>query len=100
MGGQTFTVNQAAAACTFSISPTSQAVDAAGGTGSVTITTTAGCAWSAKSNDGWLSFTGAANGTGAGQVSFKAAANKDLKARSGTLTIAGQIFTVTQAAKE
>jgi hypothetical protein len=99
IGGQTFTVNQAAAACTFSISPASQAVPSGGGNGSVTITTTAGCAWSAIANDPWLSLTSASNGIGAGQVNFKAVANMGPKARAGTLTVAGQNFGVTQAAK-
>ncbi len=99
IAGQTFTVNQAAfvAPCTFSISPTSQSAPAAGGTGTVTVTTTTGCAWTATSNATWLTITSGASGTGSGSVTISAAANTDV-ARSGTLTIAGQTFTVNQAA--
>ena len=99
IAGQTFTVNQAAfvAPCSFSISPPSQTVPAAGGTGTVTVTTTAGCAWTAVSNAPWLSITSGASGTGSGPVAFSAAANVG-GARTGTLTIAGQTFTVTQDA--
>jgi hypothetical protein len=100
IAGQTFTVTQVAAACAFSISPTSQPVPAAGGTGSTAVTTTSGCAWSASADVGWLSITGASSGTGAGKVSFSAAANSTTGPRMGTLTIAGETFTVTQAANK
>ena len=45
IGGQTFSVTQAAASCTYALVPTSQSVVASGGTGSTTVTTLAGCAW-------------------------------------------------------
>jgi hypothetical protein len=99
IAGQTFTVNQAAfvAPCTYSIAPTSQSVPALGGTGTVTVTTTSACAWTASSNaPPWLTITSGAAGTGSGTVGFSAAVNT-AGARSGTLTIAGQTFTVTQA---
>src|SRR5204862_5331608 len=66
-----------------------------GGTGSVTVTSAGVCAWSASSNAPWLSITAGASGTGTGTVRFSAAAGGP---RTGTLTIAGQTFTVTQAA--
>ena len=99
IAGQTFTVNQAAfvAPCTYSIDPTSQSVPVLGGTGTVTVTTTSACTWTASSNAPWLTITSGAAGTGNGTVGFSAAANV-AGARSGTLTIAGQTFTVTQAA--
>ena len=98
IAGQTFTVNQAAvvAPCTFSIAPTSQNVPAIGGTGTVTVTTTSACAWTASSNAPWLTITSGAAGTGNGSVGFSAAVNI-AGSRNGTLTIAGQTFTVTQA---
>jgi len=98
IAGQTFTVNQAAfvAPCTYSINPTSQTVPALGGTGTVTVTTTSACAWTASSNAPWLTITSGAGGTGNGTVGFGAAANV-AGSRTGTLTIAGQAFTVTQA---
>jgi hypothetical protein len=99
IAGQTFTVNQAAivAPCTYSIAPTSQSMPVLGGTGTVTVTTTSACAWTAGSNAPWLSITSGATGTGSGTVGFSAVANTG-GARTGTLTIAGQTFTVTQAA--
>jgi hypothetical protein len=96
IAGQTFTVNQAAP-CTYSISPTSQSMPVLGGAGTVTVTTTSACAWTATSNAPWLTITSGASGTGNGTVGFTAAVNS-AGARSGTLTIAGQTFTVTQDA--
>src|SRR4029079_15882483 len=98
IAGQTFTVNQAAvvAPCSYSIAPTSQSVPVLGGTGTVTVTTTSACAWTAGSNAPWLSITSGATGTGTGTVGFSAAANTG-GTTAGTLTIAGQTFTVTQA---
>ena len=70
---------------------------AQGATASVTVTTSAGCAWESVSNDPWLTIVAGASGSGSGSVQFAAAANASQSTRSGTLTIAGQTFTVTQA---
>lgn len=97
IAGMTFTVTQAAAPCSFSISPTSQSFTAAAGTGSSTVTTAPGCAWTAASNVSWLSITAGATGSGNGTVTFSVAARTTTTSRTGTLTIAGKTFTVTQA---
>lgn len=86
-----------AGGCSFSINPTSQNFLAIGGTGSTTITTTSGCAWNASSNVSWITITSATSGTGSGTVNFTVAANNTGAIRTGTLFIAGQTFTVTQA---
>ena len=49
------------------------------------------------SNASWMTVTSGASGSGPGTVAFSVAANTGA-ARTGTLTIAGQTFTVTQAA--
>ncbi len=98
IAGQTYTVTQAAAPCTYSLTPTSQSFTATGGSGTVNVTTATGCAWTASSNDNWLSITSGASGSGNGFAAFTVAANQLLAARTGTLTIAGQTFTMTQAA--
>ena len=98
IGGQIFTVNQAAAPCTYSTSPSSTTVAAGGGTGSTTMTATPGCSWTAVSNATWLTVTGGASGTGNGTVTFSAAANSQAQTRQGTITIGGQTFTVNQSA--
>ncbi len=98
IGGQTFTITQAGVACSFSISPTSLSVPAAGGNGSTTVTTTTGCSWTAVSNVTWITVTAGATGSDSGSASFTVAPSTSTLSRSGTLTIAGRTFTVTQAA--
>lgn len=83
--------------CSFSISPTSASVAAAGGSGTVSVTATAGCSWTAVSNASFITVTGGASGTGSGTVSYSVAANGATTSRTGTITIASQTFTVTQA---
>lgn len=102
IAGRGFTVVQAAtpsaANCTFSIGPGSQSIDAAGGAGvAVAVATAPGCKWTARSNDAWIALASGASGNGAGAVTFSVAANTG-SARTGTLTIAGETFTVSQAA--
>ena len=100
ISGQTFTVNQAAATqtCTVSINPTSQSVPAAGITGlSVTVTAPSGCSRPATSNATWITVTNGATGSGNGTVTLNVAANTG-GARTGTVTIGGQTFTVNQSA--
>jgi uncharacterized protein (TIGR03437 family) len=92
----TFTIG--APACSYSLNATSQSFGAGGGTGSVSVTTTAGCSWTAVSNANWITIQSGTSGSGNGSVGFTVAANAATSTRSGTMTIAGQTFTVTQAA--
>jgi hypothetical protein len=94
IAGRTVTVNQDSG-CVVTIDPTSQAAPAAGGPGSVTITTTAGCTWTAVSNAPWIHFTSPESGSGGGTVAF--AVDPTTAARSGTITISAQVFTVNQS---
>src|SRR5204862_434285 len=98
IAGSTFTVTQAAAACSYIIAPVSMAVAAAGGPGAVAVTTSAGCSWTAAADVGWLTISGTPSGSGNGTVNFAASATTAVTQRVGTLTIAGKTFTVTQAA--
>ncbi len=95
IAGQTFTVNQGSG-CSFSLNPTSANAPAGASTGSVGVSSGAGCAWTATSNASWLTVTSGGSGNGNGTVQYSVAANGS-SARSGTLTIDGQTFTVNQA---
>jgi hypothetical protein len=91
------TVNQDSG-CSVSIAPAGQAVPVGGGPGSITVTASAGCPWTAVSNSPeWLTITSATTGSGSAIVQFTVAANASGTARIGTITIVGQTFTVTQA---
>ncbi len=94
IAGQPFTVTQAAAACTYGLSPTGQSFTEAGGVGSVSVTAGGGCAWTASSNAAWVRV-----GTPSGAVvPFTVDANTTTSPRSASISIAGQVFTVSQAA--
>ena len=99
IAGITYTINQAGgtSGCTFTLAPTSANVGVGGGIGTVNVTaSTATCAWTAVSNVAWVTFTYSGSGTGNSIVVYNVAANSG-PARSGTLTIAGQTFTINQA---
>jgi hypothetical protein len=84
--------------CSFTISPTSKSFTASGGTGSVSVSTPAStCAWTAASNASWITIKSGASGQGNGTVSYSVAVNTGRNTRTGTMTIAGQTFTVQQA---
>ena len=84
-------------ACTYSIAPTGRDFPASGGSGSVSVKAPSGCAWQAVSNDSWITITSGSTGSGNGTVNYSVAANASASQRTGTMTIAGQTFTVTQA---
>ncbi|HEX8181567.1 MAG TPA: pre-peptidase C-terminal domain-containing protein [Pyrinomonadaceae bacterium] len=98
IAGLNFTVTQDAAPCLYSIAPTSQLLSAAAGGGSVTVTVNAGCPWSVVNNSNFITVTSANASNGNGIVSYTVPLNTTGNQRTGTLTIAGQTFTVTQAA--
>ncbi len=83
--------------CTYTLGSPSTSVPAAGGPSSVTVTTQPGCVFSASTSDAFLTITSGTPGNGTGAVAFNTAANSGA-ARTGTILIAGQTFTVNQAA--
>jgi len=83
--------------CTFVVAPTAQSVIPAGGGLSATVSTTPNCTWTAASNALFITITSGTSGTGNGTVAFEVAANTGSAPRTGTLTIAGQTVTVSQA---
>ncbi|MGD1020079.1 MAG: choice-of-anchor tandem repeat GloVer-containing protein [Verrucomicrobiia bacterium] len=85
--------------CAFSISSTNAMFDAAGGTNTVSvIASNNNCAWTAVSNDSFITITAGTNGVGNGTVTYAVPANDTTNILTGTMTIAGQTFTVTQSA--
>lgn len=84
--------------CTYSISPPSQqSIPAGGGSGSVTVTTTAGCNWAVAEGEPWLTVTSGASGTGSGTVNYSVAPNGVCGPRTGLFSIGGRLLTVDQA---
>jgi uncharacterized protein (TIGR03437 family) len=83
---------------TFALSASNATFPATGGTGAVDLTATVSqCAWNAVSNDNWITITPPSSGTGNARINYSVAANIATSARTGTLTIAGRTFTITQS---
>jgi hypothetical protein len=97
--GQTITISQGgtSSTCMYGISPNSASYPATASSGSVAVTTQAGCAWSASSQAAWITITAGATGSGNGTVQYTVAANTGAAGRTGTLTVATQQVTITQA---
>jgi hypothetical protein len=98
VGGQVVTISQAAAPCTYAVSPSSISVGSDAATGTFSIAATSGCSWSATSGASWLTMTSATTGSGNGTIGYNVAANPNTSVRVGTISVGGQPFTVTQAA--
>ena len=94
VAGQTVAITQTDG-CAYGISPSSQGVAAAGTSGTVSVTTSGGCPWSATSSDSWITISSGASGSGSGQVGYSVAANTG-PARQGSLSIAGRTFAISQ----
>ncbi|HPD50181.1 MAG TPA: hypothetical protein P5187_10260 [Smithellaceae bacterium] len=84
---------------TASIDPTSRTHTYSAASGqTISVTAAAGtCAWTAVSNNPWITITGGASGTGNGTVTYSITANSGAE-RTGTITVGGQTFTIIQNA--
>ena len=83
--------------CTYSISPTTAQSTQQGGTGTVQVSTQAGCRWTASSGASWFTITSGSPGTGNGIVAYSVTSNSSTSSKTVASTIAGKVFTVTQA---
>jgi hypothetical protein len=94
IAGRTFTVTQQGLTCTYTVAPGSLSVPAAGVTSTLSITTLAGCAWTASGLPPWVTMATSGQ-SGPSQLSYTVAANNG-PARSATLTVAGRPVVVNQ----
>ncbi|MGA8582145.1 MAG: BACON domain-containing carbohydrate-binding protein [Bryobacteraceae bacterium] len=94
-GSQQYTLTQSGSDSNLTVSPASVTLSSAGGTGTVQVTTGAGCPWSASSNVSWMTITNISATSGNGYVAYQVLANTST-ARSGVLQIGPQSFTVTE----
>lgn len=95
IGSLRVTVIQPGAPCTYSVTPTSQTFTTTGGSGTIAVTAAEGCAWTASSNNAFVTVR-VASGVGNGSVGFDVAVNSSTLTRQAQLTIAGQTVTITQ----
>ena len=85
-----------AGSCAYALNFSGQSFPVAGGSGSILVIASDGCAWSASSGVAWAAITAGASGAGSGTATYQVAANTG-GARSGSLVVAGLSFTVQQA---
>jgi uncharacterized protein (TIGR03437 family) len=82
--------------CSYAISPGNATVPAVGAYLTQTVTAAGGCSWTAASSISWITITSGSSGNGNGTVSYTVAANSTGAQRTGAMTVAGQTITVTQ----
>jgi hypothetical protein len=82
--------------CGATLNPVAGDYTEAGGSGTFDVITGAGCDWTAVSNDSWIQVTSGGSGTGNGTVGYSVDANTLPIPRQGTITAAGNTFTVRQ----
>ncbi|HKP92964.1 MAG TPA: BACON domain-containing carbohydrate-binding protein [Chthoniobacterales bacterium] len=99
VAGQVLTITQDGIYCSYNISPTNRSFAADGGSAFVNMAAADACSWSATSNDNWITITSGASGSGYGTIYYSVGANRTGSPRTGTLSIAGQTFTITQTAE-
>ncbi len=75
----------------------SPSVPAAGGSGSVRVTTNRDCQWTAKADASWLTIAAPSEGQGDGSVRFSAAANTDPVSRTGAIVVNDQRLEISQS---
>ncbi len=77
----------------FQLAPASIAFGSSGGASNVTVVNSGGCSWTATSGVSWVSITAGGSGVGNGTISYSVSSNTSINARTGNITIAGQIVT-------
>ncbi len=95
IAGQTFTVVQQGAPCFYELSPSSRIHNPAATTNNFWVTTRTGCSWDVANTNDWVTILATSN-SGYGQVIYSVAENTSATRRSGNITVAGQLFFISQ----
>jgi hypothetical protein len=82
--------------CGLQLQADSSAFSAAGGTGTLRVSASRECVWSARSDAAWLSLAVPVEGQGDGTLKFDVAANNEPAARTGGVTVNDQRLSVSQ----
>jgi hypothetical protein len=83
--------------CSYTLSASGIRPAATAATGSISVLADNGCPWTATTSDSFITVTAGGSGTANGTVSYSITANASANPRIGTITIAGQPFTVMQS---
>lgn len=82
--------------CEYSINPSSATLSPNAGSGSFSINTTTGCAWSASESCNWVTLTNS-SGTGSGTISYTVTQNTGTE-RECIIDVEGEEYVITQEA--
>jgi hypothetical protein len=96
-GVTTYALNTPAAGCTFGLGSSSASFSTSGGSSTVSVSTGASCIWKASSNAPWITVTAGAVAFASNMLAYTVSPNATNVARVGTMTIAGQTFTVMES---
>ena len=92
---QDLTANFTGAVCAYHLAPSSQSFSASGGSGSIAVSATGDCPWTASSNVNWITINSDTSGAGNGTVTYSVAPAID-GSRSGSIKVGGVGFAVWQ----
>jgi hypothetical protein len=91
------TVTPSGSVCSYSLDPAQLDLTTPGAASAgFNVFAGSACSWNAISNQNWITITDNASGTGFGQPTFSVAANTSSSSRTGTISVQGQTFTITQ----
>jgi hypothetical protein len=92
---QTITQDGVPSGCVYSLSPAERTFDRPGGSGTVRVTTGAGCTWTAESSAGFVTVLTPV-GTGTADITYTVAMGMGNADRTATITVNGQVHTIHQ----
>jgi hypothetical protein len=98
IAGEPYLVSQAAATCSYRLSPASRVHGHGAITATLSVITITGCPWRVTNTNDWVTLLSDDVGTNGATVTYAIAANPALVDRSGVVTIADQSFSLTQRA--
>lgn len=89
--------NLSGGTCGYSINPSGSSWGRGGGSATFAVNATeSDCTWITSNIPSWITITSGASGVGDGVVGYSVAANTTAFTRTGTISVGGQTFTVTQ----
>ena len=97
VNGLAYTLTQFGTTCSFTIVPLTSSTSSAGGSAPLAVNASAStCAWNSTPIDPWISIL-PTSGVGSATVQVTVGANLSAASRIGTMSIAGQTYTLNQA---
>jgi hypothetical protein len=82
--------------CAFQLTASITSLGFQGGAVSISVSTAAGCAWTARADAEWVTIQSGASGTGPGTIAISVGANPDASSRDSLVAISDQSVKLTQ----